>query len=218
MPNIEEIPVPYAGSRSGLVQRTGPSAENSPGERELFDHTNIWVPGPLLQNVEGTGTVYGGLGSPEYVSYRLFVRDLDSYAVYAFRRPRKWDDGNLTARVWYGGILTDPDEVIRVQVAFKLRQEGASGSSTSFTELDFDIDAPTADTDILIDRTCEVDTTGAGYVTITSEHDLVTVRFARKGSHANDTYAEDMRLVGLEVLYRPRLVESVGIPPWLMKE
>lgn len=218
MPNIEEIPIPYPANRSGLVQRTGPSTDNAPGERELFDHTNLWIPGPLLQNTEGSATVYGFLGSPEFVSYRLYVRDLDSYTGYSFRRPRLWNDGNLTARIWYGGILTVDTQVIRSQLAFKLRQEGASGAETSFTEFGFDMDAPSNDEHLMIDRTPEEDDTDAGYVEISSEYDLVTVRFARIGTHANDTYAEDVRLIGLEVIYRPRLVESTGLSPWLMKE
>lgn len=218
MPNIEEIPVAYPASRDGLVQRTGPSTDNAPGERELFDHLNVWIPGPLMQDAEGASTVFGFLSTPEYMSYRSFVADLDTYTGYSFRRPRLWTDGNLTARIWYSGELTVDTQVIRGQLAFKLRQEGPGGDSTAFSEFGFDIDAPSADDDILIDRQPESDTTGAGYVVITSEHDLVTVRFARIGSHANDTYTEDFRLVGIEVFYRPRLVESTGLSPWLMKE
>lgn len=218
MPNIEEIPVPYAASRSGLVQRTGPSTENSPGERELFDHTNIWIPGPAFQDFPNTATVTGFLSAPYYVAYRLFTTDLAQYVGYSLRRPRRWDDGNLTARVWYGGELTDVDHVIRAQVAFHLRQEGPGGEVTAFSEFDFDLDAPENDDDVLISREPETDTTDTGYVNINSLYDLITVRFARRGDHANDTYTSDMRLIGLEIFYRPRLIESVGLPPWLMKE
>src|SRR3990167_7484094 len=129
MPNIEEIPVYYPASRGGLVQRIGPSAENSPGERELFDHTNLWIPGQNFidgDNYSTGVTTYVTLGC----SARVMPRGAECSVSYSFRRPRKWSDGLMTVRMWYGGKLTVTSENIIIQLGMKAQNQDSEGSTS----------------------------------------------------------------------------------------
>lgn len=214
MPNIEEILVAYPASRSGLVQRTGPSTASAPGERELFDHTNLWIPGESFQN---QGLYFTALGQAGIIPVRWYPKTAEQWTHCSVRRPRKWDNGSITARIWYTGDTGDDTLDIRCALSFSLEQESA-GASVAYSYFFFTLTGPATANKLYIDRQPEVDTTGAGYVVATSEYDFIIVDFQRRGDDAEDTYDDNLGLIGVELLYRPSLVESTGVPPWLMKE
>lgn len=215
--NIEEIGTPYALDRRGIVQRTGPSAETSPGERELFDHTNLWIPGPEFQNYAQSFTAIGAGSSAVSRSFRAFPKTGTHKAYVTVRRPRLWTAGNVTGRIWYAGLDADDTLVYSCGTQFSLLGEDAS-STIEFSTMFFDLPATATGGEFNIYRGLEDDTTGKGYVAIDSQAHSIRVLFQRLGSDVDDTAVDSLEFIGFELIYRPSLVESTGLPPWLMME
>jgi len=215
MPYIEEVRAPYGIDRNGAVARTGPSTESSPGERELFDHSNIWIPGADFRN---NGIYFTAVGETFGVPARWFPYGAGRQLThYTMRRPRKWDDGNLTGRIWHIADADGTSTAVYIGVQIVLRSESGL-YDTTYTTFFYELEPCSSATEYRIDRTLEEDTTGKGYVEISSEADLIEINIQRAEDQSEDTFTDSWGLVGFELFYRPRLVESTGLAPWLMKE
>lgn len=224
MGNIEEIGVPYPIDRYGAVTRTGPSTKTSPGEREVFDHSNLWVPQADFQDDYFYAPTTWNVNETLHIPVRLMLPYNASGCVvghkisYTFRRPRLWAGGLFSVRLWYTG-QADTNKVIDTTLTFESYAE--SSGLTQAGILALTLPAPTSNDVIMISRKPETNngtvTGGGARFQVTKDMDLLTMMLFRTRDGTNDTYTKNFEFIGAEFIYIDTESSDGNPPGYLMK-
>jgi hypothetical protein len=217
MPNISDIGIPYPSDRDGVVATTGPSTQTAPGERELFDHSNLWFSADALETyLDGSSAPL--VSNTDLHVYRVKILPADvgvqstnGRVSVSFRRPRVWaTGGEMSVRIWYTG--TAQAAVVMKMELLIFGYQSLVGSLTPSVDYSFDMSPPASSSKITVCRTPEgvVD----GRLNLVREHEFVTVQLIRKTYDATstDTYDYDLELLGIECIYVDPTT-SPGTPP-----
>jgi len=181
------------GDSSGNISN-GSTAINIAGKQ------TIWVPANAMTPTASNGcaavaTVETTSGRPD-----LYVLDFDDgsdeHAQFTVAFPKSWNLGTITFQVFWTSTATDTDGV-----SWGLQGVGMADNETQ------DVAYGTA---IVVDDACQ---SAAEELYVTAESSAVTIagtpadddltyfRIFRDVSDANDTAAEDARLIGVKIFY-----------------
>lgn len=157
---------------------------------------NVWVtPGEMVLGKTGAGLA--ALDSVISVPAFSFPTGTDDEVHFSFRRPRQWQNGRVSARVYYEaqGIPT----IAIVGLSLFAIDENGTLPAHSYTG--FGVAGGGAG-QIFIDRTFETSPTTGHQLYVDQTTMLIGVGFQVEGSHVDHTLTNPFNLVGLEVFYR----------------
>lgn len=166
---------------------------------------NIWIPCTSLVDTVGTALVSSNSDLPT----KVYPDAVTTTSVFAFRKPKQWVNGVVTARIHYTGLLVAATNV-RSGLRFTAFREGDTLAVSTFGTIS--IPTPTADNVYMISRGFEVlplDTSNANE-TVEGSDMMISMAFRRQGAVGTDTYTSDFELIGIEAFYREYKHEGYG--------
>jgi hypothetical protein len=189
----------YAGT---AVTATGAELNKlaSAGTLKQAGKETIWVPANAMTPTESNGCadiakVETTAGRPD-LNVLDFDASSDEHAQFSVAFPKQWNLGTITFQCFWTSTATDTDGV-----SFGLQGVGMGDNETQ--------DAAYG-TAIVVDDACQgaaeelYVTAESGAVTIAgtpADNDLTYFRIFRDVSDANDTAAEDARLIGVKIFF-----------------
>ena len=162
-------------------------------------HT-IWVPAFGMRPTSSNGCA--GLTDVETTSGRpdMQVLDFDAssdeHAQFSISFPKSWNEGTITASFYWCSTATDTDGV-------SWGIQGVACSDSDTIDVAYGTAVVTDDANISAAEDCYVSATSTA-VTIAGSPaagDLTFFRVFRDVSDANDTAAEDARLIGVKIFF-----------------
>ena len=173
-------------------------AINGPVLEDYIDFAsyNLWVPASSWRNATGSSTV---LSQSNSQAVRIFPDGSTQTVVWQMRRPRMWQDGRCSVRLWYSGTAVS-STAARVTVGIATSQESAALSTPSGVAAL--LDTPPTTGYLVISRDYEVLDTGGANQSIDMTGDLVTFEISRTGAHADDDYTDEWEFIGAEIFYK----------------
>lgn len=166
----------------------------------------IWVPANSMTPSTTSGAATGSIetANGQNVEVLDFDATADEHACFNIAMPKGWNESTVTFQAFWCSTATDTDGVAWGLQAVAMGDNEALNQSYG-TPIVVTDDAQSATTEVYV-------TAESAAITIAgtpAEGDLVTFRFFRDVSDANDDMTEDARLIGIKLFYTDNAATDV---------
>ena len=196
--------MPYLGAEpapSALEVATTDIADDAITEAKVGSalHT-IWIPAAAMRPTSSNGCasiddIETTAGRPD-MQVLDFDTSADEHAQFQIAMPKSWNEGTVTASFYWCSTATDTDGV-------SWAIQGVAASDSDTIDVAYGTAIVVDDANISAAEDCYVSATTSA-ITIAgtpADGDLCFFRVFRDVSDANDTAAEDARLIGVKLFF-----------------